>query len=98
MKDDINCHYNGGGDTYLLQSLAIHFNLTVIPGLHTNIFSVIQALQKGFKGTSEYETLILKKNSTDIHFGEKMANNRGEVFLLTTNFYKSANDSAFLAP
>ena len=29
MKDEINCSYNGGGVVYLLQSGAIHFNLTV---------------------------------------------------------------------
>ena len=29
MKDDINCSYNDGGDAYLLQSVAIHFNHTV---------------------------------------------------------------------
>ena len=29
MKDDLNCSHNGGGDAYLLQSIAIHFNHTV---------------------------------------------------------------------
>ena len=29
MKDELNCSYNGGGDAYLLQSVAIHFNHTV---------------------------------------------------------------------
>ena len=29
MKDELNCSYNGGGVVYLLQSVAIHFNLTV---------------------------------------------------------------------
>ena len=29
MKYEINCFYNGGGDAYLLQSAAIHFNHTV---------------------------------------------------------------------
>ena len=28
MKDEINCFYYGGGIAYLLQSVAIHFNLT----------------------------------------------------------------------
>ena len=30
MKDELNCSYNGGGDAYLLQSVAIHFNHTVV--------------------------------------------------------------------
>ena len=29
MKDEINWSHNGGGVAYLLQSFAIHFNLTV---------------------------------------------------------------------
>ena len=29
MKDELNCSYIGGGDAYLLQSVAIHFNHTV---------------------------------------------------------------------
>ena len=29
MKDELNFSYNGGGDAYLLQSVAINFNLTV---------------------------------------------------------------------
>ena len=29
MKEDLNWSYNGGGDAYLLQSVAIHFNHTV---------------------------------------------------------------------
>ena len=28
MKDELNCSHNGGGVVYLLQSVAIHFNLT----------------------------------------------------------------------
>ena len=30
MKDELNCSYNGGGDAYLLQSVAIHFSHTVL--------------------------------------------------------------------
>ena len=30
MKDELNCSPNGGGDAYLLQSVAIHFNHTVV--------------------------------------------------------------------
>ena len=29
MKDELNLFYNCGGDTYLLQSVAINFNNTV---------------------------------------------------------------------
>ena len=29
MKDELNYSYNGGGVAYLLQSVAIHFNLIV---------------------------------------------------------------------
>ena len=31
MKDDLNCLHNGGGDVYILQIIAIHFNHTVGP-------------------------------------------------------------------
>ena len=30
MKDELNFPYNGGGDAYLLQSVSIHFNHTVV--------------------------------------------------------------------
>ena len=70
----------------------------VIPGLHANLFIVIQALQKGFQVTSEVETLILKKISTEICFDKKMAKIGGEGFILTANFYKSANEAACLEP
>ena len=29
MKDELNFSYNGGGYAYLLQSVAIHFNITL---------------------------------------------------------------------
>ena len=29
MKDELNCSNNGGGVAYLVQSVAIHFNLIV---------------------------------------------------------------------
>ena len=57
-----------------------------------------QALQKSFQGTSKFEALIFKKNSTDVHIDEKIVNNGEKVFLLTTMFYKSANNAAILAP
>ena len=47
---------------------------------------------------SEGETLIHKKNSTEINFDKKMASNGGEVFLLTNKFYKNTNNAALLFP
>ena len=46
---------------------------------------------------SEDQILILKKNPNDICFDKKMANNGDKVFLLTTKFYKNANDTALLS-
>ena len=73
-------------------------NTAVIPGLHTNLFSATQAPRKCFQLTSEDETLILKKKSTKIRFNKKMANKVGVGFLLTTKFYKSANNTNVLDP
>ena len=39
---------------------------------------------------------ILRKNSTEVCFGNKMETKSGEGFLLTTKFYKSANYSDLL--
>ena len=72
-------------------------NLAVIPGLHANIFSVTCA-QKRFQVKSESETLILKKFFTEIRFDKKMANKYGKGFILTTRFYKSANNATVLYP
>ena len=47
---------------------------------------------------SEWETLIPKKNFTEICFDNKMANNGGKYFILTANFYTSAKDTALLDP
>ena len=55
-------------------------NAALIPGLHANIFNVMQALQKGFQVTSEGKTLILKNNSTEIRFYDKMAKNPAKDF------------------
>ena len=73
-------------------------NMSAIPFLNENLFSMTLSLQKGFQMTSEGETQILKKNSTKIRFYEKMANKAREIFLLTTNFYKSANNAPILVP
>ena len=69
-----------------------------IPGLNTNTFSVTRSWKKGFQVTSEVEAPILKNNSTKTQLDEKMANHGSEGFILTTNIYKSANNSALLAP
>ena len=72
-------------------------NFSIIPGLHANIFSVTQALQF-FNVTLEFYALIFKKNSTDICFHEKIVNQDGKWYLLTTNFYNGKNDAALLVP
>ena len=72
--------------------------MTEITVLYANLFSVMRAIQKYFRVTSEGEAQILKKISTKIRSGEKMANKAGELFLLTTKLYKSANNANFLAP
>ena len=66
-------------------------NMDVITVLHAKLFSVAQALGKSFQGTSEGETLTLKKNSTEIHFDKNMLHPVGEEFLLIAKFYNSAN-------
>ena len=73
-------------------------NTPVIPGLHANLFNVTGALKTFFQVTSEVEAVILRKKSTDIRFGDKMANKAGEGFLLITRFYKSANNAVLLVP
>ena len=55
-------------------------NTAAIPGLHANLFIMTKELQKYFQLTSEGETLILKKNSTEIRFGKKMANKPTKYF------------------
>ena len=72
--------------------------MTIIPGLHANIFSVTRALQKGFQVKSKGETLIFKKKSTNICFEKKISNNSGKGFLLTIKLYKSKNNAAIPPP
>ena len=72
-------------------------NTAVLPVLHKNLFSVTQELQKGFQVTPECKSLINREKSTEIRFDMKMANNGAKVFLLTTKFYKSANEADILA-
>ena len=73
-------------------------NMSVIPGLHKNIFSLMRALQKCFQVKLEGKTLIIKVNYTDICFDEKMENNSVKGFIFTTKFYKSAKNAEFLYP
>ena len=73
-------------------------DMSVIPGLHANIFSMAWALQKGFQVTSECKYVILNKNSTEIRFDEKMANNGGNGFILSTNLYNIPKNVALLVP
>ena len=74
------------------------FDMEIIPGLHTNLFSMERALKKFFQVTPEGEALIINKNSTNIFFDKKMENNGCEGFLPTTRFYDIQNDAALLAP
>ena len=64
-------------------------DMALIPVLHTKLFSMTWAPQKVFQLTSEGEALTLKKNTTVICFDEKMANNGGEWFILTTKLFNS---------
>ena len=48
--------------------------------------------------TTEYEALILKKNSTKIRFDKKMANKYSEEYILTTKFYNISNYATILEP
>ena len=66
-----------------------------LPGLHENLF---KEHCNFFHVTSEVYILIHKKNSTDIRFHKKIANQDGKGYLFTTNFYKGANDAALLVP
>ena len=59
---------------------------------------MIQALKNGFWVMSEGETLILKKNLTEIHFDDKMMSNSGKWSQLTNNFYKSLNNDLYFGP
>ena len=70
----------------------------VIPGLHSTLFSVTRALQKGIKVTSEGESLILKKNPTDICVDKKMEKHGGKGFLLAIKFNRNTNNAALLVP
>ena len=73
-------------------------NMDVILGLQENLLRMTRELQNGFQVMSEGETLIRNKNSTKICFDKKMANNSGEVFLLTIKFYNREKNAAILPP
>ena len=53
MKDEINCSYIGGGYTYILQSVAIHFNHTVSSG-RWNLSSLFIIMVKPYIHTGEF--------------------------------------------
>ena len=72
--------------------------MSTIIDVHPNIFSVTRELQKGYQVTSEGDTLILKKNPTEVRFDGKMTNKYGKGFLPTTNLYKIANEASILDP
>ena len=57
-----------------------------------------RVLRNIFQVTSEGEALLLKKSSTEIRFDKKLTIKASEGFLLTTKFYKSAQETAFLSP
>ena len=63
----------------------------LISGLYSNIFRLKRALQMVFQVTSEGDTLILKKRSNDICFGDKVTNNGGEGFIVTNKFIEESN-------
>ena len=60
----------GGWHGYQRRDEKIHrmtlSNTVVITGLHTNIFSMTQPLQKGFQVTSEGEILIIKISPSEV--------------------------------
>ena len=68
----------------------------VIPGLHENLFRVVQALQKNFQLKSECKDLILKKNRPKFILTKKMVNIDNKDFLLTTNICNNPTNNAFL--
>ena len=71
--------------------------MPIIPGLHSNILSKTLSLQNIFQVTSKGETLFLKKKTTKICFGKKIANNGGKGFPMPTKFYNSANDATIFS-
>ena len=73
-------------------------NMDLKPGLHDNLFIVMQELHRCFQVAPEGETLILRKRTNKIQFEEKNSNNSGKGFLLTTKYYNIAKNDAILAP
>ena len=71
-------------------------DIDIILGMNLNLFSVMEDLKKSFQVTSEEKSLILKINTTKIHFDKRMANTRGNVFLFTLKIYKKPNNNSIL--
>ena len=69
----------------ILYSIKIS-NMDIIPGLHASILSLNLALQRGLQVISGGKNQILKKRSTNICFGDKMANISGEGFIIRNKF------------
>ena len=69
--------------------------MAIITGLHENLFREHYNFSHV---TSEVDTLILKKNPTNIVFHDKMENHDGKGYILTTNLYKGAKYAALLVP
>ena len=70
----------------------------MIKDQHKILFIMMQELQKGFQVKSEGETKIFNKNPTKISFDEKMVNNGGKGFILTTKFYNNTKNDDILGP
>ena len=66
-------------------------DMALIIGLHVNLFSVAQALQKDLQVTLEVESLIIKKFSRKVCFDKKITNNGIGGFNLTFMFYNNTN-------
>ena len=62
-------------------------NTSVIPGIHANLFYVMQSPNKGFQVTSEGETIIITIFLTEIQFDKKVGNTGSNRFILTTKLY-----------
>ena len=55
-------------------------DMYTIPGLRVNLFNLVQALQKGFQGTSEGKSLVLKKITPEFGLTRKLPTSVAEGF------------------
>ena len=67
MKDDVNFPHNGGGVVYLLQSVAIHLNLTVYTKVFflQGVFMYTKSLKKSFL-RKEYIYIIITNTESSL--------------------------------